>query len=358
MSAATESDFLGGGGVIDPFTGLAPDATEEQRLAARRERLRQSATGTANINAKATPRGSSSSGYFGGIDESGKEYTGKPDPGSFGSTILPTLKAISRDPVTMGILMAPYGVLATGAAAGGLSSGGAGSIVGDSAPGMAFKDTVLPSITRTPIVGPPGGAVATGGAPAAAATGATTGATTAAAAVPAAADAWTWKDTVHTAIPAIGAAVDIAAQLGINAGRDKERKALIEKQEQMAREVKLRQQYAAQTRMDALAQQVMAFNPRNQMLAQMFGPGAAFTPEQMAAMVANPAKPTISDPSLLNYSGTDQKKLQELRDYNRREREYAEAEERRKQMVMSGITPPGPAQAPMKLPTPLAAKRY
>lgn len=60
----------------------------------------------------------------------GKPYPpgARPDPGSFWSGIGPTLSAIGKDPVTAGILAAPYAVLGAGALAGGLAAGGSGSI--------------------------------------------------------------------------------------------------------------------------------------------------------------------------------------------------------------------------------------
>src|SRR5215216_6449212 len=69
-------------------------------------------------------------------------------------------------------------------------------------------------------------------------------------------------------------------------------KALIKKQEELAKDAELQKKRNQQARMQALGQSMLAFNPQNQMMAQMYGPQAAFSPQQMAQMAGDPgAKP-------------------------------------------------------------------
>jgi|ERR1044071_5655 hypothetical protein len=90
-----------------------------------------------------------------------------------------------------------------------------------------------------------------------------------------------------------------------------EEKALLAKQDEMAKEAKKRQDQNAQMRIQALGQSLLAFAPRNQMMAQMFGPQAAFTPEQMHQMSADPRGAPQADPAtmalLQKYPNLDQK---------------------------------------------------
>jgi hypothetical protein len=86
----------------------------------------------------------------------------------------------------------------------------------------------------------------------------------------------------------IGAGVGLlGAAFGVF-GDDSESKALIKKQKEMAEEAARQKKRNEQARMQALGQSMLAFNPQNQMMAQMFGPQAAFSPQQMAQMAADP----------------------------------------------------------------------
>lgn len=134
-------------------------------------------------------------------------------------------------------------------------------------------------------------------------------------------------------------------------------KALKAKQEQMAEEAKKRQRLNHQVRMNALGQQMLAFNPMNQTMAQMFGPGAAFQPEQLAAMAADPMKPQL-DPSLYGYQGTNDKKEAEIKAFMADKKQYDENEKRRREMLMGGLQPLPQGPAPIQQRAPLAAKRY
>ncbi len=121
-------------------------------------------------------------------------------------------------------------------------------------------------------------------------------------------------------------------------------KQLLEKQEKMAKEAEKRAKQMEQARMNALAQKVLAFNPQNQLMSQMFGPDAAFTPQQMAQMVQNPM------PQQPWGTGTDAERIQQVKD--------RDAEKRRQEMVTGAFQPPSPGPAPMRMPTPQAPRRY
>jgi hypothetical protein len=263
------------------------------------------------------------------------------------------LENLSKDPVTAGVLLAPYGVVGAGAAFGGL---GAGSAIGG-APlaGSAGAPAGLPATTSLGTIASPFGpgtlAKGAGGAAAAA------GGSGAAAGGAAAGGGWTAKDTARTFLP-LGASLAFEGVKGLFGGdSSKEQKALIAKQEQMAREAEMRRYQMQTARMDAMGQRMAAFNPMNQRMAQMLGPDAAFKPEQLASMVQNPLKPQLP-PELMNYTGTDDKKEQQIRDYMYQLEQYKKAEEARKQRVMGGVSPLPAGPAPISMPTPQAARRY
>ena len=94
-----------------------------------------------------------------------------------------------------------------------------------------------------------------------------------------------------------------------------------------------------------------------QLMASMFGPQAAFQPEQLAGMVQNPIKPTLS-PELYNYQGTDPKKQAEINSFMQREAAYKQSEEKRRNQVMGGVSPLPAGPAPISMPTPQAARKY
>jgi hypothetical protein len=122
-------------------------------------------------------------------------------------------------------------------------------------------------------------------------------------------------------------------------------KALVKKQEQMALDAEKRRKHMERARLNAMAQKVLAFNPQNQLMSQMFGPDAAFTPQQMAQMVQNPMPPEQAW-----GTGTDAERVQQVKD--------RDAERKRQQMVQSGFQQPGPGPAPLQMPMPQAARRY
>lgn len=147
--------------------------------------------------------------------------------------------------------------------------------------------------------------------------------------------------------------------LGIYDQMDQEsEKQLIAKQEQLGREAEQRRVEQRSTDMNALGQRMLAFNPQNQLMAEMFGPGAAFTPEQFAGMVADPAGAPQPDPSLVNYQGTDPGKRAEVDAYIAQKQRFEEQEAQRRQAMLSGIQQPGPGPAPLRPITPQAARRF
>jgi hypothetical protein len=118
-------------------------------------------------------------------------------------------------------------------------------------------------------------------------------------------------------------------------------KALVKKQEQLAEETRKRAEQNAKSRMQALGQSMLAFNPQNQMMAQMFGPQAAFSPQQFAQMGADP---TIAGQPW--GTGTDAQRQAQVQDRDRR------------RMIEQQMQPLGPGPAPLKLPPPQAGRRY
>lgn len=356
MATARDSDFLGEG-TADQGTARPLSLVEQARFEedARRRRLEESKAARMpyqnnyrDIRRAADARGQLLSNQSVTADRIARTGSAKGNQqGIFGN--------LADDPVTTGVLLAPYGVVGAGLAVGGpqaLGFGlGEGTIAGGS-PAYAFKDTVAPTLARTPST-MPGGI----GTPGAAARTAAAGAPGASAAAPAAASAWTTKDTVQTLAPLATWGASTLGESLIRSGGDDERKALAAKQEQIARETQLRRQQQQQARMDTLANRMLAFDPYNQHLAQMFGPGAAFQPEQLAALTENTMKPEL-DPALRNYRGTDDKKEAQINDYMAAMDKYKAAEEARRNKVMGGIQRPGPGPAPIQPRTPLAAKRY
>jgi hypothetical protein len=372
MSTGTTGNFIEGGGDIDPFTGRAPGqppTLAEQAAAedARRQReLQATARNTANINNR--PGGFMSTRETGPGEQinpaTGKPWTGRerPKPTGFWEGIGPTLEAISKDPVTMGILLGPYATVGAGLAAGGpaalgfgegAAAGGGGSVPA----GYAIKDTVAPTITRTASAFPGGIGV-----PGTAATA--TAATAPAAAAPAVAG----TAGGMTALDYLGkygpGALLTAAPFAINAltgGRTKEEKALLAKQEQMAKEAEAERYRQQEARMNALGQQLLAFNPTNEMMAKIYGPQAAFQPQEMAQMTQNPMPPPELPPELQGKEGMAAKDpaiQAKFREYLMRKQQYEQGNQQRNDMMMNGVRAPGPGPAPLQQRTPQDARKY
>lgn len=141
----------------------------------------------------------------------------------------------------------------------------------------------------------------------------------------------------------------------LTGSKSDEEKALLKKQEQMAAELRRRAQQNQQARMNALGQQMLAFNPQNQMMAEMFGADAAFSPQQFAQMAVDP---------MANHQAAQAAHQQSLRSGKPMTPEEAEnwarvqADKQRQAMVQQNMRPVGPGPAPMRLPAPQAARRF
>lgn len=136
-------------------------------------------------------------------------------------------------------------------------------------------------------------------------------------------------------------------------------KALLKKQEQLAAEAKAQQQKNAQMRMQALGQSMLAFNPQNQMMAQMFGPQAAFSPQQMAQMAADPGARSREEYSAAHAKAMEQPwQDRRMTGWTGDDVKRMEEDEKRRRMIAQQTTPLGPGPAPLRMPPPAAARRY
>ncbi|HET8957330.1 MAG TPA: hypothetical protein VFM95_02620 [Microcella sp.] len=170
-----------------------------------------------------------------------------------------------------------------------------------------------------------------------------------------------------------GIGAGVGALLGMSGllEDDSAKKALLEKQRQLAAEAQRRREELQRARMQSLTQQMMAFGPRNQVMAQMFGPDAAFTGKQMADMTANPMGPPQADQWLMDYYDQGKHKLNfeqwrqdqhapmnpdakegkrmteqrgQLLDYARKREQYEREEAARRAQIEAAFgTPRGPA---------------
>lgn len=121
-------------------------------------------------------------------------------------------------------------------------------------------------------------------------------------------------------------------------------KRLEAKQQQLAEEARRKEQQMQQARMNALGQSMLAFNPQNQMMAQMFGPQAAFTPEQFAEMAKNPI------PHATPWgTGTDEERFEQVK--------RRDAERARQAQIRGQMTPLPAGPAPFQMRQPQAARR-
>ena len=332
--AARDEDFLGEG-TVDPFAGLAPATPEDQQRLedARRSQLRQSATRTSNIN-------QAPGGY---LDQRSQNQSNPQAaaPDNWSDYLL-----------AGGILAAPALVTGAGALLGGAAGLGFGAGTGSIAAGNAGLAATESAAASAPAI-TTGGAV-TGGTMAAPAAAGAVG-TPAAGAAAGAAPSWLSEGGALGSKLAVAAApVLINEALG---GRTKEEKALVAKQEQLAREAQIRQGQQQDARMNQLGQQLLAFNPTNQRLAQMFGPSSAFTPDQMAGMVQGTPPPALPD-NLVDYRGVDPAERAKVDEWIRRKKEFDAAEANRRNVMLSGTTPVGPGPAPIQMGAPQAARRF
>lgn len=169
----------------------------------------------------------------------------------------------------------------------------------------------------------------------------------------------------------LGASEDTVARVpivgGLMGAQSDAQKALIKKQEQMAAEAKAQQERNRQMRMQALGQSMLAFNPQNQMMAQMFGPQAAFSPQQFAQMAGDPGAKPLPDAEKAWIAAasaapidpnTRRRDGQPLPANIQQDLERARENERRKRAIEQQMTPLGPGPAPLRLPPPAAPRRY
>jgi len=173
---------------------------------------------------------------------------------------------------------------------------------------------------------------------------------------------WSWDNTLGVALAPFTGGMSllptgIEAVGGMLSPSGDAQNALIAQQQQLAREAKMRRDQQQQRNMNALAQSMLAFNPRNRMMAQMFGPEAAFSPTEFAAMVRNPAPLPEMDPSI-DQTSADPRVAQEQQRVLAERAKYRQDNERRQQMVMQGMAPPGPGPAPLQARAPAPARRY
>ena len=361
------------GSTVDPFTGIAPGTTpeEQQRLVdARRAQLRATSTRTANTNnAQGGYLDKRAPGREEDSSQTASSLQARLDRGD--PFVTPEMVKAARQlekknhdamntggykALTYGILAAPAAITGGAAAFGGPQALGFG--VGEGS--IAGAEPVVHVANEAGLIAPSAPAMPTGfaaqSAPFSMASPSVAGASSTAASAAPTLPGMIGADLGKYAVPVAVTAAPYAINAAMG-GRTKEEKALVAKQQQLAQEAKVRQGQQQDARMNALGQQLLAFNPTNQMMAQMFGPGAAFQPEQMAAM-AQGQQPAAPDPSLVNYQGTDPAKRAEVAEWIRRKKEFDAAEAGRRDMLMNGIQQPGPGPAPISMPTPQAARRY
>lgn len=102
----------------------------------------------------------------------------------------------------------------------------------------------------------------------------------------------------------VGKGEDVVASLPIigplTGAQTEEQKALIAQQKRLAEDAKRREELLRPARLQALQQSMGAFAPRNRMMAQVFGPEAAFTGQQISDMTADPMGAPTADPRVMS----------------------------------------------------------
>jgi hypothetical protein len=333
MPAANQSDFFGEGTAAAAF---APQETPAQR--AERQRL-EDIRAAEERRRKAESTASNNVGYKQTRGEEDAWNQANPELSAYESEaekkrrleeakktgVWDDIKKIwTSDPVTTSVLAAPYAI------------GAAGALI------PAATGAAAPAFSA---VGPSAGGVATAGG-AAAPTVLTAGGASglAGAAAPAAAS---WL-TPGNAMAAGGLLLQGGA-LVANQIRTRAEKDLIKKQEEIAAAADARRAQVQQEGMNRLGQQMLAMNPMNQTMAEMFGPSAAYSPDQMAAMAADPGAVSQADAAALSRH-TDPESQAKV--------ERAIADRKRQEMVRANTSPLGPGPAPLQQRTPQAARRF
>lgn len=136
-----------------------------------------------------------------------------------------------------------------------------------------------------------------------------------------------------------------------------EQKALVAKQQQLAREAKLRRAELDRQNLNSLGQSMLAFSPHNQVMSQIYGPQAAFSQTQMSAMIANP-KGMPEMPQGMDQTSTDPRVQAEQERVMRERDEWRANEERRRKLLEANFAPPAPGPAPLDPRRPAPARRY
>lgn len=246
----------------------------------------------------------------------------------------------TTDPVTTAVLAAPYAVGAAGALIPAAAAGPGITTPITGAPSLGAVGTMPASMFgATPI--PAAAAAAPAAAGAAGALPAVAGA-----AAPAAAGAASSWLTPSTAIGLGGLGLSGIQVIDALGGNSKEEKQLLAKQEELAQATEQRRKQAEQERLNRLGQQLMAFNPLNQAMANMYGPQAAFSPEAMGALAGDPAAKAgaAGQPEGVGYTPEEIMR--------------ANADARRRQSVQAAFQQPGPGPAPLQPRAPQAARRF
>lgn len=154
----------------------------------------------------------------------------------------------------------------------------------------------------------------------------------------------------------------------LTGAKSDEEKQLLAAQQKLADDLGKRQKANEQARLNAIGQKMLAFNPQNQMMARIYGPEAAFSPQQMAQMAA--------DPSAMSQQGFDAQANQALMNGqinpHTRQREMSEEDrlrlveeqkrmvqnQQRMQNVQQNMQPLPPGPAALQSRAPQAARRY
>ncbi len=146
---------------------------------------------------------------------------------------------------------------------------------------------------------------------------------------------------------------------GLGGYKSDSEKALIRKQQELAAEAQKRQQAHDQARSQALAQSMLAFGPRNQAMAQMFGPEAAFSKDAMMQMAQSPfsggGAPQL-DPSLVGYQGMDPQKRGAIEQWAQQKKQW----DANQAMMQQGLQDPrnAPQAQPLQRVAPQAGRRF
>jgi hypothetical protein len=361
-NTANEVDFLGEGTVTGAF---APQQTpaqiaeaQKQEAIARQAQIQRDAQALSVANQPylaERAKGQGGSMYIGEDAEArkasdlaagitGREYRTPAQQKAWEETHQRGIAGnLIRDPVTLGILAAPYGVVGGGLAAGGAAGLGLGEAAAVGG-GTLAPVTAAPSLGAVGTVASPFAAPAAGAAPVMYAAGG-------AGAVGGAAATGAGGLSLANGLGLAGLGLDVAGVVASQI-RTKAEKALIKKQEELAEAAKARQIQVQQEGMNRLGQQMLAMVPQNRMMAEMFGPEAAFTGQQMGQMAADPGANQAAAGQAFdnNNPAGNQFSMEDIA--------RANADRQRQQQVAGAFGPPPQGPAPLQPRTPQPARRF